>query len=100
MPVIASGLRVMHRSLIGLVLAAAVPLGLLVALVSFDGRVRSPDLIERLARVPILVTIPNAPSTKERGRARLRRVFSMILIAGVFAAYVVAFVLNQTKVPP
>ncbi len=100
MPVIASGLRVMYKSLIGLVLAAAVPLGLLVALVSFDGRVRSPDLIERLARVPILVTIPYAPSSKERSRARLRRVFSVIFVAGVFAAYVVAFLLNQTKVRP
>jgi len=99
MPVIASGLRVMYKSLIGLVLAAALPLGLLFALVSFDGRVRSTEQIERLARVPILVTIPYVPSDEGRGRARLRKVLSLLLVAGVFAAYVVAFVLTRNKVP-
>jgi hypothetical protein len=95
----ASGLRVMHRSLIGMVLAVAVPLGVLFAIVSFDGRVRSAEQIERLARVPILVTIPYAPSGEGRGRARLRKVLSLLLVASVFAAYIVTFVLTRTKVP-
>jgi polysaccharide chain length determinant protein (PEP-CTERM system associated) len=98
MPVIASGLRVMYKSLIGMVLAVLVPLGVLFAIVSFDGRIRSAEQIERLARVPLLVSIPYAPSGEEHRRNRIRQVLSAILVASVFAAYVVAFVLTQTKV--
>ena len=98
MPVIASGLRVMHKSIIGIALAALVPLGVLFAIVSLDGRVRSAEQIERLARVPILVSIPYAPSGEEHGRTRMRMVLSVILIASVFAAYVVAFLLTKAKV--
>jgi polysaccharide chain length determinant protein (PEP-CTERM system associated) len=99
MPVIASGLRVMHKTLIGMMLAVAVPLGVLLGIVSFDGRVRSAEQIERLARVPILVTIPYAPSTEGQGRARLKRALAVLLVVGVFAAYVVGFVMSRIKVP-
>jgi polysaccharide chain length determinant protein (PEP-CTERM system associated) len=99
MPVIASGLRVMHKALIGMALAVLVPLGVLFAIVSFDGRVRSVEQIERMARVPILVSIPYAPSGEELKRNRMRQVMSAILVASVFAAYLVAFLLTQTKVP-
>jgi hypothetical protein len=99
MPVIASGLRVMHKSLIGLALAVLAPLGMLFAMVSFDGRVRSAEQIERLAHVPILVSIPYAPSGEELGRARMRKVLSVILVASVLIAYVVAYWLTKAKVP-
>ncbi len=99
MPVIASGLRVMHKSLIGMTLAALVPLGVLFAMVSFDGRVRSAEQIERLAHVPILVSIPYAPQGEELRRNRVRMILSVILIASVFAAYVVAYLVTRAKVP-
>lgn len=98
MPVIASGLRVMHKSIIGLVLALAVPLGLLVAMISFDGRVRGADQIERYAKVPVLVSIPFALSAEEQGRMRMHKVLTFILLSCVLAAYAVAYFLNQTKV--
>jgi polysaccharide chain length determinant protein (PEP-CTERM system associated) len=99
MPVIASGLRIMYRALIGVALAVLVPLGVLFAIVSFDGRVRSAGQIESLARVPLLVSIPYAPSGEEHRRNRMRQILSAILLASVFVAYLVAFLLNQTKVP-
>lgn len=99
MPVIASGLRVMHKSLIGMVLAVLAPLGVLFAMVSFDGRVRSAEQIEHLAQVPVLVSIPYAPSGEELGRARMRKVLSAILVASVLIAYVVAYWLTKAKVP-
>ena len=99
MPVIASGLRVMHKSLIGIALATLVPLGMLFAMVSFDGRVRSAEQIERLARVPILVSIPYAPSGEELRRNRMKRILSVILFASVFAAYVIAYWVTRAKVP-
>jgi polysaccharide chain length determinant protein (PEP-CTERM system associated) len=99
MPVIASGLRVMHKSLIGIALAVLAPLGVLFAIVSFDGRVRGAEQIERMARVPILVRIPYAPSGEELTRNRIRRVISLLLTASVFAAYIVAYLLTTTKVP-
>jgi uncharacterized protein involved in exopolysaccharide biosynthesis len=99
MPVIASGLRVMHKSLIGVVLAVLVPLGVLFAIVSFDGRVRSAEQIERLARVPILVSIPYGPSDEERRRTWRRRFLSLLLIASVCVAYAVTYLITRTKVP-
>jgi len=99
MPVIASGLRIMYRALIGVALAVLGPLGVLFAIVSFDGRVRSAGQIESLARVPLLVSIPYAPSGEEHRRNRMRQILSAILLASVFVAYLVAFLLNQTKVP-
>lgn len=98
MPVFATGLRVMHRSMIGMMLAVAVPLGVLFALISLDGRARSTEQIERVAKVPILVSIPYAPSAEGDGRARLRKVLSLLLVAGVFVAYVVAYLLTKTRV--
>ena len=99
LPVMASGLRVMYKSLIGIALATLVPLGLLFAIVSFDGRVRSAEQIERLAHVPILVSIPYAPSGEEQRRNRMRRILSVLLFVSVFAAYVIAYWVTRAKVP-
>jgi len=96
-PAIASGLRVMHKSIIGMMLAVAVPLGLLVTMVSFDGRVRSIEQIEAMAQVPILVTVPNASSGQ--GKEKLRKALAAALVVCVFTAYLVAFLIARSKVP-
>jgi uncharacterized protein involved in exopolysaccharide biosynthesis len=95
MPVIASGLRVMHKSLVAIVLAVAVPIGLLVAMVSFDGRIRSSEQIERLARVQLLVSIPYVPSTEGQRR---RTIFVVLLLLFVLVAYVITYLISQSKV--
>jgi hypothetical protein len=71
------------------------PIGLLVAMVSFDGRIRSSEQIERLARVQLLVSIPYVPSTEGQRR---RTTLVVLLFLSVFAAYVVAYLMSQTKV--
>lgn len=93
-PVIATGLRLLHFVLIGLVLACATPLALLFAIVRFDPRIRSASQLERAGLVPFLVAIPLAPSPSETRRRRRRVVVAGAIVAGVFAAYAAAFVIK------
>ncbi len=72
LPLIPSGLRVMHVAGAGLALALVVPLLLLLAIVKFDPRVRSPLQIERDAGLPVLGTMPVYLNAKKRGQ-RMRR---------------------------
>jgi uncharacterized protein involved in exopolysaccharide biosynthesis len=93
-PATASSLRLVHLSLIGLFLALAVPLGLLFAIVRFDRRVRSPQQIERLANVPLLVSIPYEGS-RHRSLTRRRDVQVALLVCGVFLVYGATFVIKM-----
>jgi polysaccharide chain length determinant protein (PEP-CTERM system associated) len=93
-PLVPTGLRLMHVTMIGLLLAVAAPLGLLFAFVRFDPRVRSSLQIERAALAPLLVTIPYAPTPQDHARERRRMVLAMALVGGVFATYVVFLVVR------
>ena len=93
-PATASSLRLLHLSLIGLVLALAVPLGLLFAIVRFDRRVRTPQQIERLANVPLLVSIPYEGS-RHRSVTRRRDLQVALLVCGVFLVYGATFVIKM-----
>ena len=62
MPIAATGLRLSHFCLVGLILSVLIPLGILFAIVKLDGRVRNAAQIEVLAKVPLLVSIPPAPA--------------------------------------
>jgi polysaccharide chain length determinant protein (PEP-CTERM system associated) len=95
MPVIPSSLRIMHLTLIGLFLAVLIPLGLLFAIVKLDRRVRSPQQIERLARVPLLVSIAYKPAQKDVVRERSRGLFVILMVAGVFAVYAATFLIKM-----
>ena len=92
-PATASSLRLMHIALIGLLLAIAIPLGVVFAIVKFDRRVRSPAQIERLAHVPLLVSIPFEAS-RHHARARGRSVKVALLVCGVFAVYGTTFLIK------
>jgi capsular polysaccharide biosynthesis protein len=94
LPVTATSLRLLHLSAIGLVLALAAPLAFLLAIIKLDPRVRSPRQIERLARVPLLVTIPYAASPGERSRGRHRGLVVLLMVAGVFAVYAAVFLIK------
>jgi polysaccharide chain length determinant protein (PEP-CTERM system associated) len=93
-PATASSLRLLHLSIIGLVLALAVPFGLLFAIVRFDRRVRSPQQIERLANVPLLVSIPYEGS-RHRSLTRRRDLQVALLVCGVFLVYGATFVIKM-----
>ena len=92
LPASATGLRLMHLSLIGLILATLVPLGFLFLLVRFDRRVRSTHQIDRL--VPLLGTISYAPGHREKSRLRSREVAAVLMVVGVFAVYLITFLIK------
>jgi polysaccharide chain length determinant protein (PEP-CTERM system associated) len=94
-PVTATGLRLMHFCLIGLALAVMLPVAVLFLIVRFDRRVRSARQIEKLARVPLLVSISAAPADNERSRLATRRRLALLMIAGVVVVYVAVFIAKQ-----
>ncbi len=87
MPVRPSGLRLIHFAIGGLVLGALLPLALLFGYARFDPRVRSAAQIERLAGVPVLVTIPTYRTPQDRRRSALHGAALLIIIVGVLLAY-------------
>ena len=93
-PATASSLRLMQIAIIGLVLALLIPIGLLVAIVKLDRRVRSAQQIERLAHVPLLVSIPY-----ERGRYGMLvhgSYFKVaMIVGGVFLVYGATLVIKM-----
>jgi polysaccharide chain length determinant protein (PEP-CTERM system associated) len=94
MPVVASGLRLFQLSLIGLIVAVMVPLAYLFAIVRLDPRVRSPEAIERVARVPLLVTIPGA-ARRDGSSVRRRGLVAATMVAGVFVVYVAVLLVRM-----
>jgi polysaccharide chain length determinant protein (PEP-CTERM system associated) len=92
-PASASSLRLMHIAIIGLVLAVLIPFGLLFAIMKFDRRVRTPQQIERLAHVPLLVSIPYEPG-RYPSLSRGRYLKVALLIGGVFLVYGTTFIIK------
>ncbi len=95
LPAMASSMRLLHMTAIALVVAAVVPLGLLFAVVRLDPKVRSRWQIERIARVPVLAAIPDAPLARDKERHRRQRSLVVIMVAGVLVIYAVVFVIRQ-----
>jgi polysaccharide chain length determinant protein (PEP-CTERM system associated) len=96
-PLRPTGLSLMHFALAGIVLAIALPLGLLFALVRFDPRVRSARELERQIGVPVLAAVPVYATPRERGADRTRQALAILLILGVFAAYALTYWLRLAK---
>jgi polysaccharide chain length determinant protein (PEP-CTERM system associated) len=93
LPVVASGLRLSQLVIIGLLVAFLLPGGTLFAVVKLDPRVRSGEQIERLARVPLLVSIPDAPG--DGGPSPNRRGWLAAgMVAGVFVVYALVFIVR------
>ncbi|HVU53020.1 MAG TPA: hypothetical protein VHL80_20195, partial [Polyangia bacterium] len=92
-PATASSLRLMHFAIIGLVLAVLIPLGLVFAIVKLDRRVRTAQQVERLAHVPLLVSIPDEPG-RPRSRIRGRSLKVALLVCGVFVVYGATFLIK------
>ncbi len=87
MPQRPSGLRLMHFALGGLVLAVAVPLGLLFARVRFDPRVLSAPQLERLTGINVMATVPAYVNARDRVRDRARMSLAALLVIVTLAAY-------------
>jgi len=96
-PVTASGLRLFQMTIIGLIVALLIPIAYVIGLVRLDGRIRSGEQIEKLSRLPFLVSIPYAPPVTQLARDRGHRALAMALVAGVFAVYVIVYVVRLTS---
>jgi len=90
MPLTPSGLRFMHFGLAGIALSIAIPLGLLIALVWFDPRVRSAWQVEHAIGVPVLATIPFYPTPRDRRRDHMRNMIVTLIVLGVAVVYLIA----------
>jgi hypothetical protein len=95
LPATPISMRLLNQTAIALGVAVAIPLGLLFALVRLDTRVRSRWQIERLARIPVLAAIPDAPSSRDRSRNRHQLSLVLMMLGGVFVIYAVVFVIKQ-----
>jgi len=94
MPVIPSSMRLSQITAIGLVFAMMVPIGILFGLVSLDRRVRAPQQIAKLAKVPLLVSINYTPERRAMSRERKRTLVAAGMVGGVFLVYAAAFIVK------
>ena len=90
MPLSPSGLRFMHFGLAGMGLSVALPLGMLLALVWFDPRVRSVWQLEQAVGAPVLASIPFYPTPADRRRDRARNMVVALIVLGVGVVYLIA----------
>ncbi|TWI12472.1 hypothetical protein [Aerolutibacter ruishenii] len=99
MPLLPSGMRLMHVSIIGLGLATLVPLLLLAFIVRRDPRVRSSMGIERDAGLPVLGAIPTQLSRKKRVEASRRAAFGTALFVAVPVIYGLVMIAKMVTYP-
>ncbi|MBS0200505.1 MAG: hypothetical protein JSR70_08650 [Proteobacteria bacterium] len=92
-PVRASGLRLMHMAIASLVVALLLPLGLLLAMVKFDQKLRSPDQVETQSAVPLLGVTPryrtraSRASMMRQGALAASLFLSVPLVYGLLALF-------------
>lgn len=97
-PLLPTGLRLMHFAMAGLAVAIFVPLLLLSLLVKHDPRVRMPLQIEREAGLPVLATIPMHMSRdRSEQHARQFKLGSALLVS-VPVIYAVVLMLKMVDV--
>jgi hypothetical protein len=53
------GFRLLHFAMAGPILGGAIPIGLLIALILFDPRIRFADRLEEIDQVPVLGVVPH-----------------------------------------
>ncbi|MGY0557185.1 MULTISPECIES: XrtA system polysaccharide chain length determinant [unclassified Lysobacter] len=97
MPLRPSGMRLMHIAAAGLLLAIALPIGLVFLLARFDPRIRSAHLIEKYSRYPLLTAIPAYPTPRERRHDFYGQFGSVTMILIVVLAYVATYAFKMSN---
>lgn len=97
MPLRPSGMRLMHIAAAGMLLAIALPLGLVFLLARFDPRIRTARLIETQSRYPLLTAIPAYPTPRERRHELYGKLGSVTMILVVVLAYVATYAFKMTN---
>ncbi|GAB2555385.1 XrtA system polysaccharide chain length determinant [Rhodanobacter koreensis] len=91
MPLTPSGLRFMHFAIAGIVLALAIPFGLLFAIARFDPRVRSVEQLERSTGLMVLAAVPFYSTPQDRRRQHMRNMSLVAIVLVVVLAYLLLF---------
>jgi polysaccharide chain length determinant protein (PEP-CTERM system associated) len=87
LPLQPTGLRVMHFAAAGIGLGLAVPIGLLFVLLQFDPRARSAQVLASTLPVPVLVSIPEFRTPRDRRRGYLKIALALLALAGMAGLY-------------
>ncbi|GAB3751554.1 XrtA system polysaccharide chain length determinant [Lysobacter olei] len=98
LPLLPSGMRLMHFAVAGLLVAVIVPMLLLSVIVKHDPRVRMPLQIERDAGLPVLGRIPTNMSLDHLELRTKRMRMGMALIASVAVVYGLVMILKMVDV--
>jgi hypothetical protein len=62
--------------------------------VNLDPRIRSPQQIERVVNLPLLVAIPSGENSREKSERRTQFFIAASIVIGVFASYAAAFAMR------
>ncbi|HJU25425.1 MAG TPA: XrtA system polysaccharide chain length determinant [Rhodanobacteraceae bacterium] len=98
LPLMPSGLRLMHFAVAGLALAVLIPVGLLFGIARFDPRARRGELLEQSTGLPVLATIPAFRTVHDHHRDRRRSILAVAIVVGVFLAYGLLYLIRVTGV--
>ncbi len=93
-PLRASGLRLLHVAGAGLAAAILVPLALLLGMIKFDSRVRTPLQIQREAALPVLGSIPAFMTPRRRSQSRRQFALASLLFLIVPVVYALALTMK------
>lgn len=89
-----SGPRLMHFALGGLILGAALPLGVLFGFLTLDPRVRTPASISHQMGLPMLTVIPHMDTPQEAAAERRGLLLSGLVVLLTVAAVVAVLLLR------
>lgn len=95
LPLVPSGLRLLHFAFGGFLLALAIPIGLLFSIGRFDPRIRSVPQLERLAGLPVLAVVPAYHGKAEQKRGRRRIVTAIAVFVAVVAIYLIVWFVRR-----
>lgn len=97
-PLQPNGLRFFHFIIAGLILGAALPLGLICALVYFDPRIRTGAVIVDKRKLPLLAVVPHLWAPAETQAVRRDIQWLSLAVSGAFIVVAITAVLRATRV--
>jgi polysaccharide chain length determinant protein (PEP-CTERM system associated) len=97
-PLQSNSLRFFYFIIAGLVLGAAIPLGLLYAMIYFDPRIRMGAVIVNKRKLPLLAVVPHLWTPAETQAVRRDIQWLSLAVSGAFVVVAITAVLRVTQV--
>lgn len=86
-PIRPIGIRLLHIVMIGILLAVSVPIGLAYVIIMLDGRIRSKVMLQEMASVPVLGTVPTYRNKSHKSTIKTWFFIAASLMAIVACSY-------------